>query len=87
VHGSYQSGTSVVNFSNPAAPREIAWSYPPPIDPIDLGGAWSSYWYNGRIYETNITEGLNIFRFTGRATRGARHVGHLNPQSQQFAIR
>jgi hypothetical protein len=87
VHGSYQSGTSVVNFSNPAAPREIAWSDPPPIDPIDLGGAWSSYWYNGRIYETNITEGLNIFRFTGRATRGARHVGHLNPQSQQFAIR
>jgi hypothetical protein len=34
---------------------------PPPIVPTDLGGAWSSYWYNGYIYETNITEGLNIF--------------------------
>jgi hypothetical protein len=86
VHGSYQSGTSVVDFTNPANPRELAWSDPPPIVPTDLGGAWSSYWYNNFIYETNITEGLNIFRFTGRETAGALRLGHLNPQTQEFTI-
>jgi hypothetical protein len=86
VHGSYQSGTSVVDFTNPANAKELAWSDPPPIVPPDLGGAWSSYWYNNFIYETNITEGLNIFRFTGKQTAGALRLGHLNPQTQEFTI-
>jgi hypothetical protein len=86
VHGSYQSGTSVVDFTNPANAKELAWSDPPPIVPPDLGGAWSSYWYNNFIYETNITEGLNIFRFTGKKTAGALRLGHLNPQTQEFTI-
>ena len=63
VHGSYQSGTSVVDFTNPAAPVELAWSDPPPIVPTGpRRRAWSSYWYNDDVYETNITEGLNIFQ-------------------------
>jgi hypothetical protein len=41
-----------------------------------------SYWYNGSIYETNITEGVNIFRLRSRATAGARRLPFLNPQSQ-----
>jgi hypothetical protein len=86
VHGSYQSGTSVVDFTDPANAKELAWSDPPPIVPTDLGGAWSSYWYKNFIYETNITEGLNIFRFTGKQTAGALRLGHLNPQTQEFTI-
>jgi hypothetical protein len=97
VHGSYQSGTSVVDFTDPANPVEIAWSDPPPLpvpeDPIfclpegcELGGAWSSYWYNNLIYETNITEGLNIFRLSSKTTAGALRLGHLNPQTQEFTI-
>ena len=86
VSGNYQSGTSVVDFSNPRNATEFAWSDPPPIVPPDLGGAWSSYWYNNFIYETNITEGLNIFRFSGSETAGAIRLGHLNPQTQEFTI-
>jgi hypothetical protein len=86
VHGSYQSGTSVVDFTDPANAVELGWSDPPPIVPTDLGGAWSSYWYNGFIHETNITEGLNIFRFSGSETAGAMRLGHLNPQTQEFTI-
>jgi hypothetical protein len=86
VHGSYQSGTSVVDFTDPANPVELAYSDPPPIDPIDLGGAWSSYWYNNFIYESSITEGLNIFRYSGRETAGAMRLDHLNPQTQEFTI-
>jgi hypothetical protein len=86
VHGSYQSGTSVVDFTDPANPVELAFSDPPPIVPTDIGGAWSSYWYNNFIYETNITEGLNIFRFSGRETGGAIRLPHMNPQTQEFSL-
>ena len=86
VHGSYQSGTSVVDFTDRANAVELGWSDPPPIVPADLGGAWSSYWYNNFIYETNITEGLNIFRFSGNETAGAMRVPHLNPQTQEFSL-
>jgi hypothetical protein len=87
VHGSYQSGTSVVDFTDPANAVELAWSDPPPIVPTDLGGAWSSYWYSGFIYETNITEGLNVFQFTGPETRSNIKLSHLNPQTQEFTIK
>ncbi|MEA2003156.1 MAG: hypothetical protein U9N84_14880, partial [Actinomycetota bacterium] len=67
--------------SDPANPVELAYSDPPPIDPFDLGGAWSSYWYNNFIYETNITEALNIFQLGGEETAGALQLDHLNPQT------
>lgn len=86
VHGSYQSGVSVVDFTDPTHPVELAFSDPPAIDPPDLGGSWSAYWYNNFIYETNITEGLNIFRFSGNQTAGAMRLDHLNPQTQMFTI-
>lgn len=93
VHGSYQSGTSVVDFTDRSAPTELAWSDPPPkpVPPgtpfcCDVTGAWSSYWYNNFIYETNIGEGLNVFRFSGDATAGAMRLDHLNPQTQEFTI-
>ena len=86
VHGSYQSGVSVVDFTDPTHPVELAFSDPPAIVPLDLGGSWSAYWYNNFIYETNITEGLNIFRFSGKQTAGALRLDHLNPQTQEFTI-
>jgi len=86
VHGSYQSGTSVVDFTDPEHAVELAYSDPPALDPLDIGGAWSSYWYNNFIYETNITEGLNIFRFSAEETAGAMRLDHLNPQTQMFTI-
>ncbi|UCH26737.1 MAG: hypothetical protein JSV66_03560 [Trueperaceae bacterium] len=86
VHGSYQSGTSVVDFTDPANAFEVAYSDPPALDPFDLGGAWSTYWYNNFMYETNITEGLNIFRLSDKATAGAMRLPHLNPQTQEFTI-
>jgi hypothetical protein len=87
VHGSYQSGTSLVDFTDPANPVELAWSDPPPIVPTDIGGAWSSYWYNDFIYETNITEGLNIFEYVGPQVNGNVTLDYLNPQTQEFTIK
>lgn len=95
VGGHYQAGTWVVDFTDPANPETIAWSDPPPepVPPppgdflgLDVLGAWSSYWYNGFVYETNIGEGLNIFRLSDRATAGAMRLDHLNPVTQEFTI-
>jgi LVIVD repeat len=92
--GAYQAGTWVVDFTNPAAARTVAWSDQEPLPcctspflPLSLGGAWGSYWYNGFIFESNITQGLNIFRLSSRVTAGARRVRFLNPQTQLGPLR
>jgi hypothetical protein len=95
--GHYQAGTWVVDFTNPANPVTLGWSDPPSAGPgtscdnelpnqCTLTGAWSSYWYNGFIYEGHISEGLNVFRFSGNETAGAMRLPHLNPQTQEFTI-
>jgi LVIVD repeat len=92
VSGNYQSGISVIDLTDPANATEIAYADPAPlIDPnppvgIELGGDWSSYWYNGRIYESDITRGLIIWNLSDKAVAGARKLGHLNPQTQEFNI-
>jgi hypothetical protein len=84
VTGNYQAGTWVVDFTNPAAARTVAWSDPPPEDlaQLTLGGAWGSYWYNNVIYETSISFGLNIYRLSDKVVAGARRQPFLNPQTQ-----
>ena len=69
VGGNYQAGISVVDFTNPAAAKEIAYADPPPLVPTQLGGDWSTYWYNGRIYESDITRGLLIWRLNDPRSR------------------
>jgi hypothetical protein len=92
VAGNYQSGISVVDFTDPANAHEIAYADPAPlVDPnppvgIELGGDWSTYWYNGFIYESDITRGLIIWNLSDRAVAGARKFGHLNPQTQETSF-
>lgn len=86
VGGHYQAGTWVTDFTDPATPVTLGWSDPPAIAPPDLGGAWSSYWYDNFIYESSITEGINVFRLSSSVTGGALRLGHLNPQTQEFSL-
>ena len=86
VGGHYQAGTWVVEFTDPANPQTLGWSDPPVLIPQAGGGAWSSYWYNNFIYESSMTIGLNVFRFSGGATAGAIRLDHLNPQTQEFSL-
>jgi hypothetical protein len=57
----------------------------PPVG-IELGGDWSTSWYNGFIYESDITRGLIIWNLSDKAVAGARKLDHLNPQTQEFNI-
>jgi hypothetical protein len=87
VSGNYQAGTWVTDFTDPSNPFVRAYSDPPPLVPTQLGGAWSSYWYNRTIYESSITEGLNVFRYTERnIRRSSLRLDHLNPQTQEFSL-
>jgi hypothetical protein len=86
VSGNYQAGTWVTEFTDPANPVTVAWSDPPPLVPTQLGGAWSSYWYNNFVFESEITKGLNVFRVSDPRLDGTRRLGRLNPQTQEFTI-
>ncbi len=66
VQAWYQGGVSVMDFTDPAHPYEIAYFDRGPIDPksLVLGGEWSAYWYNGYIYGSEIARGLDVFKLT-----------------------
>jgi hypothetical protein len=92
VSGNYQMGISVIDFTNPALPQQIAFADPAPlVDPdppvsIEQGGDWSTYWYDGEIYESDMTRGLTIWKLNDPRVKSAKKLGHLNPQTQEFTI-
>jgi hypothetical protein len=57
----YGRGTRVVDFSNPAQPKQLAWFIP------ENGDTWSAKPHNGYIYSGDINRGLDVFRYTGEA--------------------
>ena len=63
VQAWYQGGVSVVDFTDSENPVEIAFFDRGPIDTEELitAGYWSTYWYNGRVYGTEISRGLDVF--------------------------
>jgi hypothetical protein len=93
VQAWYQGGVSVMDFTDPANPFEIAYFDRGPIDPktLVLGGDWSAYWYNGNIYASEIARGLDIFELTPTKfltqneidAAKTVQVGELNVQDQQ----
>mgnify|MGYP006080622025 FL=1 len=66
VQAWYQGGISVIDFTDSSDPKEIAYFDRGPIDKDILvtGGYWSSYFYEGYIYGTEIVRGLDVFRLT-----------------------
>lgn len=67
VQAWYQGGLSVIDFSDTANPVEIAYfdrgpiSTPANPNGLNLGGLWSTYWYNGQVYGTEIARGFDTF--------------------------
>ncbi|HJN94265.1 MAG TPA: DUF305 domain-containing protein [Gammaproteobacteria bacterium] len=63
VQAWYQGGVSVVDFTDSTNPVEIAYFDRGPMDAEEmvLAGYWSTYWYGGYIYGTEIARGLDVF--------------------------
>jgi hypothetical protein len=96
VQAWYQGGISVMDFTDPANPTEIAYFDRGPIDPkvLVLGGDWSAYWYNGNIYGSEISRGVDVFELEPSkfltqneidAAKSVR-VSELNVQNQQKIV-
>jgi len=92
----YQGGLSVTDFTDSANPVEIAYFDRGPIhkDKLVLGGYWSTYWYNGKIYGTEIARGLDVLSLSPSehlseneiaAAALANQGAVFNPQ-QQFPV-
>lgn len=80
VSSAYGSGTSVVNLTNPAAPKEVAH--------YDMqSNQWSTYWYNGLIVANDISRGLDTLRLSSPLVAGAMKLPMLNPQTQDYLFR
>ena len=76
VQGWYQGGVSVMDFTDPDHPFEIAYfdrgAADPPPAPGDtaaagisrrrgtIGGSWGAYWWNGYIYSSELARGLDV---------------------------
>ncbi|MGP1283820.1 MAG: DUF305 domain-containing protein [Parasphingopyxis sp.] len=94
VQAWYQGGISVIDFTDPANPFEIAYFDRGPVDADQLltGGYWSAYWYNGRIYATDMVRGLDVFALEPGEHLSAAEIaaaeaaiyedGLFNPQTQ-----
>ncbi|MEP2236598.1 MAG: DUF305 domain-containing protein [Alteripontixanthobacter sp.] len=98
VQAWYQGGISVIDFTDAANPFEIAYFDRGPVneDQLITGGYWSAYWYNGRIYATEIARGLDVFALEPSefltaeeiaAAEAAQYEGNLfNPQTQTQVV-
>jgi hypothetical protein len=64
VQAWYQGGISIMDFTDSSNPKEIAYFDRGPVlkDLLITGGYWSTYYYEGFIYGTEITRGLDVFR-------------------------
>ena len=94
VQAWYQGGMSVMDFTDSANPKEIAYFDRGPIDTKQMvvGGYWSTYWYGGHIYGTEITRGIDVFALNPSehlteaeiaAAKAATYKdGRFNPQTQ-----
>jgi LVIVD repeat len=81
VAGWYGGGTSIVDFTNPAAPVEVG--YYVATTGRGRSDAWSSYWYNGKIYTNDIVRGLDVFKTIVPGVPYGETLTHLNAQTQE----
>ncbi|WP_347977674.1 DUF4398 domain-containing protein [Microbacterium sp. ProA8] len=79
VQAWYQGGVSVIDFTDTAKPVEIAYLDRGPIDEpnatgLNLGGYWSTYWYNGHVLGSEIARGFETLGLTPSAMMSANEI-------------
>ena len=92
VQGWYQGGVNVFDFTDPAHPYEIAYFDRGPVDAQNLvvGGSWGAYYWNGYIYSSELSRGLDILELVPSEFLSQNEIDaaklvrfeEYNPQSQ-----
>lgn len=78
------AGMSIVDFSDPSAPVEVAYYHQ--LDEGMIPDLWAAYWYNGRIYtnDNGASRGISVYELEG--TTSPKDIlffkERLNPQVQ-----
>ena len=96
VQAWYQGGLSLIDFTDSAKPLEIAYFDRGPVDADKLvtGGFWSAYYYQGHLYASEITRGLDVLALEPSAFMSSGEIAAaaladngavFNPQ-QQFPV-
>ena len=69
VQAWYQAGASLIDFTDSSNPKEIGYYDRGPISgtSLVLGGLWSSYYFNGSIYGSEIARGFDAWKLTPTA--------------------
>ena len=97
VQAWYQGGMSIIDFTDTSNPTEIAYFDRGPIheEAMVVGGYWSTYWYNGKIYGSEMIRGLDVMtlepsEFLSANEIAAANIADMgntfNPQ-QQFPVK
>ena len=92
VQAWYQAGASVMDFTDSANPKEIAYYDRGPISgtSLVLGGLWSAYYYDGAVYGSEIARGFDAWKLTPNAELSQNEIdaaaevemNRLTPQHQ-----
>jgi hypothetical protein len=84
VQSWYMGGTSFWDFTDSDNPREIGYFERGPMPNGGGGGTWSSYFYRGAVYSSDIGQGFDVLDITDPSLKKADQVpmDELNVQSQ-----
>ncbi len=103
VQGWYQGGVDIIDFTDADRPFEIGYFDRGPVDAATPGdtaansrargtiaGSWGAYWYNGKIYSSEMARGLDVLELVPNAQLSANEIEaaklvmweEFNPQSQ-----
>ena len=102
VQGWYQGGVDIIDFTDADKPVELGYFDRGPIDAPaadgaansrtrgTIGGSWGAYWYNGRIYSSEMARGLDVLELVPGPMLSANEIAaaklvtwsEFNPQSQ-----
>lgn len=91
VQSWYQGGVSVWDFTDSDNPVELGYFERGPLPAEEgIGGTWSTYYYNGHLYSSDIRRGFDVLKFHDPAVKRADTIrmGELNVQSQpEYPVR
>jgi len=86
VQAWYEGGISLVDVTDTAKPTEVGYAEWPAYSTRHefTAGIWSSYYYNGHIYASDMWGGFDVFKLNGAEFADADRYASttLNPQNQ-----